>query len=118
MANRTSLSVAGVPVAAYAGRDPSLMVVPEDLGSRIHWTTFIDDGGRGDVVDVAVSANQYAFLIEHTQGSLLTVNAAINGSDLSGVASPDSPYAWLGTWGDVRSADFLFADGFEDVNDS
>ncbi|MEM7054947.1 MAG: hypothetical protein AAF446_10425 [Pseudomonadota bacterium] len=113
MANRDSLSVQGQTVAPYAGRDPSLMVVPDDLGSRTYWTSFIDANGQGDVIAVAAAGDQYAFLIENVQGTMLTVNAPISGNDLLDSDTTDTPYAWLGTWGNVISSDLLFADSFE-----
>ncbi|MEN1728457.1 MAG: hypothetical protein AAGJ52_08445 [Pseudomonadota bacterium] len=113
MANRDGLTIQGIAVGAYSGADPSLLVASDDLSSRIHWTMFVDEGGRGSVVAVVTSGDRYAFLVENTGGSLLTFNAAVELDDLSAPPSGGTPYTWLGAWGNLERDAELFEDRFE-----
>ncbi len=114
MANRGTLQVAGQPVGPYSGGDPHLLVVPADFSSRVHWTSFVANNGRGSVVAIASRAGREAFLIESNQGTLLTPNGLITASDLGFTASAAQPAAWLGLWGETGFVTgVLFQDGFE-----
>jgi len=114
MANRGSQQVAGLPVAAYSGGDPHLLVVPESFNSRAHWTSFIGENGRGSVVAIANRGARLAFLIESNQGSLLTPAGNIGAGELDFTPSGSQPAAWLGLWGETAFLEGrFFHDGFE-----
>jgi hypothetical protein len=114
MANRGTLQVAGQPVGPYSGGDPHLLVVPADFSSRLHWTSFVANDGRGSVVAIASRSDREAFLIESNQGSLLTPDGLITASDLGFAPSSTEPAAWLGVWGETGFVTgLLFEDGFE-----
>lgn len=114
IANRTTQSVAGLPVGAYAGGDPYLLVASSDLSSRVHWSSFGASSGRGDVRSLASRDGRHALLMRSDQGSMLTPNGLIDASQLTFTPSNATPATWLGTWGVTAwPADALYADGFE-----
>jgi hypothetical protein len=68
--DREALTIGGVPVGPYAGREPTLLVLSRALDERLTWTTFTASGSTdGTVESLAVRDRRIALVVQQQDPS-------------------------------------------------
>ena len=80
IANRENLTLNGVPVGGYGGRDRAWMAITPDFRAREFWTVLAEEGGKGMVRGVDAGYGYSAALSNVESGTVPVTTGASEGS--------------------------------------